>query len=66
MPSHKHRFVGSRGERVADDWDNEWGHRGQLRDTEATGGNDQEETEPHNNMPPYLVLNFCHKAASPG
>ena len=55
MPSHTHSFHGSRGDRVVDDWDNEWGHRNQRRETEPAG-----EGKPQNNMPPYFVVNFCH------
>ena len=58
MPSHRHGFMGSEGPRSVDDWDNEHAHRAKRRTTDPTGGN-----QPHNNMPPYLVVNFCHKEA---
>ena len=61
MPSHTHSFVGSRGSRSVDDWDNEWGYREHRRTTGSTGGN-----QPHNNMPPYRVVNFCHLVTSEG
>ena len=60
MPSHRHPFHGSRGERSVDDWDNEWGHRNHGRETGSVGGD-----QPHNNMPPYRVVNFCHLATQP-
>ncbi|MDE0205471.1 MAG: hypothetical protein OXP66_05525 [Candidatus Tectomicrobia bacterium] len=59
MPKHTHSFVGSRGSRSVDDWDNEWGHREHSRRTASEGGD-----EAHNNMPPYFVLNFCHRAGA--
>ena len=59
MPSHTHSFHGSRGEAAVDDWDNEQAHRDHGRETGATGGN-----QPHNNTPPYRVMNFCHVAPS--
>lgn len=59
MPSHTHSFHGSRGSRSVDDWDNEWGHRDHRRETDSKG-----DGKPHNNMPPYRVMNFCHVAPS--
>lgn len=58
MPSHTHSFHGSRSERRGDDWDNETVHRDETRTTNPMGGD-----QPHNNMPPYLVINFCHYLA---
>ena len=61
MPFHTHSFVGSRGSLSVDDWDNEWGYREHRRETGPAGGDLDGETDPHNNMPPYRVVNFCHK-----
>ena len=57
MPEHAHDFHGSEGPKVVDNWHNARGHRDKQRTTEKTGGN-----QPHENMPPYLVMNFCRKA----
>lgn len=58
MPEHAHRYRDryNRGVRAdyGDDEPTEH-HNNWWRTTESMGGN-----QPHNNMPPYLVLNFCH------
>ena len=60
MPKHRHsyrvyhehsrRCSGDCGARVP-----------QSNDSTGEAGGDQ----PHNNMPPYLVMNFCHKSGTP-
>ena len=65
MPSHTHdyhdRYFNNdrRGGALGDDDDRERHYRNDRRRTGPTGGN-----EPHNNMPPYHVLNFCHNAGN--
>ncbi len=60
MPKHKHGYVdhryGGRPHKV--DHGDDRAHELQKlpRETDVRGGG-----EPHNNMPPYLVLRFCHK-----
>ena len=58
MPSHSHSYLRSvflikdnkrKGRHATYDSD-------ESRPTEETGGN-----RPHNNLPPYIVLNFCQK-----
>ncbi len=60
MPSHQHGYRDRHtanhplwGDKDNDRQDDPKDHR---RVTDPTGGG-----QPHNNMPPYLVLNFCHK-----
>lgn len=66
MPSHVHpyrdRFLnnGRGGSERGDDDDTDRHYSDDRRTSESTG-----ESQPHNNMPPYRVLNFCHKAGSP-
>jgi len=59
MPSHKHSYRDKhlrdrRGPEIGDDDDRERHYRHDGRETGSTG-----KSQPHNNMPPYLVLNFC-------
>ena len=62
MPAHRHqhrdRWLDNRrrGPQRGDDDDVERHHNNDNHSTSIEGGN-----EPHNNMPPYLVMNFCHK-----
>lgn len=66
MPSHIHPyhdryFNNDRGGGDhGDDDDTDRHYKNDRRNTGAIGG-----SLPHNNMPPYLVLNFCHNTASP-
>lgn len=61
MPSHAHQyhdryFNNDRGGGDhGDDDDTDRHYKNDRRNTGSTG-----KGEPHNNMPPYLVLNFCH------
>lgn len=61
MPKHRHSFRmkpdHKRGDH-GDDWPLHHGHWN-TEETTETGG-----SQPHNNMPPYRVLNFCHNAAN--
>ena len=60
MPSHDHEYKRMDSKRRADYGSEEKAvHTTDLpaRRTGQTGGN-----EPHNNMPPYRVMNFCFKA----
>ena len=65
MPSHTHPyhdryFNNDRGGADhGDDDDTDRHYRNDQRNTGAMGGN-----QPHNNMPPYVVLNFCHLQGS--
>ena len=65
MPRHNHqnpiRGSTSRRDRMAVEPASVAGQFGgrHARDTNFAGGN-----KPHNNMPPYLVMNFCHKAGN--
>ena len=62
MPKHKHSLRVKpdhvRGDH-GDDWPVHHGHWDTFETTEAGG------SQPHNNMPPYLVMNFCRKAGNP-
>ena len=58
MPSHIHAGIHGNGSRDADHGDDEF-VRFREGHTKATGGN-----EPHQNMPPYRVLNFCHNVGN--
>ena len=62
MPKHKHSFRMKadhvRGDH-GDDWPVHHGHWNTFETAEAG------ESQPHNNMPPYLVMNFCRKAGNP-
>ncbi len=65
MPSHQHGYDsisrGHMGRRVTDYGDDQANsHENELSKTKSTGGGN-----PHNNMPPYLVLNFCHFDPNP-
>ncbi len=57
MPEHTHRYRDRYAERIRADYgDEEPGERkNEMRYTEKTG-----DGNPHNNMPPYMALNFCH------
>jgi len=57
MPKHAHSYVDHHSGSVRADYgDDEPGERKTTgRETGPAG-----ESEPHNNMPPYLALNFCH------
>lgn len=65
MPSHVHQyhdryFNNDRGGGDhGDDDDTDRHYRNDRRNTGSTGAN-----QPHNNMPPYIVLNFCHNAGN--
>lgn len=67
IPSHVHphhdRYftIDGGGSDRGDEDDKERFYTTERRNTSATGG-----SQSHNNMPPYLVLNFCHKAESSG
>lgn len=71
MPSHAHqyrdRFLDERrgGPRLGDDDDRDRHYGVDSRTTSETGGGDEHGGKPHENMPPYLVLNFCYSAGSP-
>ena len=58
MPSHTHAGIFVNGTPDADHGDDEIVRFKRDR-TGATGGN-----ESHNNMPPYRVLNFCHRVGN--
>ena len=66
MPSHVHQyhdrhFNNARGgPHLGDDDDRDRHYMNDNRNTGSTGAG-----QPHNNMPPYLVLNFCLRVASP-
>ena len=63
LPSHAHGYVDRHfnnnrgGSNLGDDDDKQRYYVKDTRDTAPTGGG-----QPHNNMPPYLVLNFCYNA----
>ena len=63
LPSHSHgyhdRYFNNerRGSHHGDDDDKERHYVKDTRNTTSTGGG-----QPHNNMPPYFVLNFCYNA----
>lgn len=60
MPTHHHRYVdhahGGGPPKVDYGDDRRQNRETPTRNTEPTGGN-----KGHNNMPPYLALNFCYK-----
>jgi len=58
MPAHTHDYIDTHSREIRADYgDDEPGAlHDSRRTTQSTG-----EGSPHNNMPPYLVLNFCHK-----
>ncbi|MYA88198.1 MAG: hypothetical protein F4X97_07060 [Boseongicola sp. SB0662_bin_57] len=62
MPSHVHTYE----DKYLDNRESENANRGDDDDEERRYGRDARntgvagQTQPHNNMPPYLVLNFCH------
>ena len=67
MPIHRHshrdRFLDNRRaeNRIRGDRnDKQRVYTDETRDTGPSGGN-----QPHNNMPPYLTINFCRKAGNP-
>ena len=59
MPSHRHKYHdrshGALPSKVDHGDDRAQEYRDAERTTKPAGNN-----QPHNNMPPYLVLNFCH------
>lgn len=61
MPSHHHEYVTTTGQhdgrKVIDYGDDQRENHTYRTETTQPTGRDR----PHNNMPPYLVLNFCHK-----
>ena len=57
MPSHTHPYTLTNWHIAADIDDERRVPHHDGAQTGATGGN-----QPHNNTPPYLVTNFCHKA----
>ena len=63
LPSHAHRYHDRyfnnrrRGSHHGDDDDEERHYVKDTRDTTSIGGD-----QPHNNVPPYFVLNFCYNA----
>ena len=59
MPSHTHSYTRTNWTHDTDVDDERRSPHHDAAQTGATGGN-----QPHNNMPPYLVLNFCHKAGN--
>ena len=65
MPAHAHpykdRHFDNRrgGNDYGDDDDHDRFYLDTARDTASTGG-----SQPHNNMPPYRVLNFCHRVGN--
>ncbi|WP_310621507.1 phage tail protein [Flexibacterium corallicola] len=57
MPSHTHRYgysSGIRSPKHDDTTASQFGQKDQSPETSATGG-----SKPHNNMPPYYVVQFC-------
>lgn len=60
LPIHTHQYFdtshGAKPEKVDYGDDRAQEHRDHKRKTEETGGD-----QPHNNIPPYLALNFCYK-----
>ena len=65
IPAHEHTYdnisTGHTGREVADYGDDQRNsHDKTSSTTKPEGGG-----KPHNNMPPYLVLNFCHLDSDP-
>ena len=64
MPRHSHDYK----DKHLDNRKSEKANRGDDDDKERLYGNEDRKTKskggnmPHNNMPPYLVLNFCHRS----
>ena len=58
MPAHNHYYRDRVGRGIRADYgdDEPTERRDERRKTESRGGG-----KPHNNMPPYFALNFCHK-----
>lgn len=63
MPSHAHQrsIHPVLYDKVdhGDDWSTHHGHRETVTTTKSGGD------QPHENMPPYLVMHFCHKVENP-
>lgn len=61
MPTHAHEHVSSNGYNSPEHTDTtptEFGAKNTTERTASAGGD-----EPHNNMPPFLVLRFCEPAS---
>ena len=67
IPSHKHSYKdhhfnrSGRGRDMGDRHDHQHEYRIITRTTKPWGGGKDGVHQPHNNMPPYLALNFCHR-----
>lgn len=61
MPSHSHEYITRERESVQDGRDTKVWAGTSTADTSTFGGTEDGHALPHNNIPPYIVFNFCIK-----